>query len=109
MKAIMTRLRYYFHFNRSGLQTYLNKYGYKDSKEELSFENYYQFLKVANPSITYKEATYIFKKTDIDGNGAISLDEIFTMFKNYGIAIEDPRMQKIDDSMSQGCIIVPSK
>lgn len=54
MKTIMTKLRYYFHFNRIGLETYLNKYGYKDNNNELSFENYYEFLKVANPHITYK-------------------------------------------------------
>jgi Ca2+-binding EF-hand superfamily protein len=86
MKSIMTKLRYYFHLNREDLEHYLTKYGYKE-QEELSFESYYEFLKVANPNITYNEAVYIFKKTDLDGNGAISLEEILTMLKNYGIAV----------------------
>ena len=37
MKSIMTKLRYYFHLNRQNLEAYLNKYGYKDAEDELSF------------------------------------------------------------------------
>ena len=93
MKNIMTKLRYYFHLNKQGLQAYLNKYGFRDTEEELSFENYFQFLRVANPNTTYNEAVYIFNKTDIDGNGAISLEQILLMLKNYGVAVEDPRLR----------------
>ena len=50
---------------------------------------------MANPNITCQEAVYIFKKTDIDGNGTISLEEILLMLKNYGIAVEDPRLMKM--------------
>lgn len=74
MKSIMTKLRFYFHLNRESLEIYLTKYGYKGFEEELSFDSYLEFLKVANPKITENEALYIFKKTDLDGNGAISLE-----------------------------------
>lgn len=48
----MTRLRFYFHLNKNYLEEYLNKNGFKNSNEELSFANYFDFLKVVNPTIT---------------------------------------------------------
>jgi hypothetical protein len=33
MKSIMTKLRFHFHLNREGLESYLTKYGYKDTDE----------------------------------------------------------------------------
>ena len=102
----MTKLRIHFHLNRESLEKYLDKNGFKDSDEELSFQKYFQFLKVAHPAITFQEAQYIFSKTDIDGNGAISLEEILIMLKNYGIAVEDPRLLKNEwssESFSSVC------
>ena len=43
---------------------------------------------------------YIFKKTDYDGNGSISLEQIVMMFQNYGIAVMDPRLMKLDMSQN---------
>jgi Ca2+-binding EF-hand superfamily protein len=74
MKSIMTRLRIHFQLNKTALDDYLSSYGFKNSNEELSFLSYFDFLKVVSPTISEEEAIYIFKKTDIDGNGFISLD-----------------------------------
>ena len=45
-----------------------------NNKEDLTFDKYFEFLRAVNPAITESEAVYIFKKTDIDSSGAISLD-----------------------------------
>jgi len=74
MKGIMTKLRVHFQFNKTALDDYLKKYGFKISNEELSFEAYFEFLKAVSPTINEPEAMYIFKRTDLDRNGSISLD-----------------------------------
>ena len=74
MKSIMTKLRFYFSCNKEHLWSYLNKYGFMNNKEDLTFDKYFEFLRAVNPAITENEAVYIFKKTDIDSSGAISLD-----------------------------------
>lgn len=37
MKAIMTKLRFYFDLNKSQLELYLSKYGFMNKDEDLNF------------------------------------------------------------------------
>jgi Ca2+-binding EF-hand superfamily protein len=84
MKGIMTKLRQYFNLNKYSLEEFLNKYGFKDKQEDLSFHRYFDFLRAVYPEITEEEAVYIFRTTDIDSSGSISVEEIIEMLKVYG-------------------------
>ncbi len=41
MKDIMVRLRQCFNLNKYNLEDFLNQYGFKDKKEDLSFDRYF--------------------------------------------------------------------
>ncbi len=45
-----------------------------NNNEDLNFEQYFDFLRAVDKSITESEALYIFNKTDKDNSGAISID-----------------------------------
>jgi Ca2+-binding EF-hand superfamily protein len=74
MKSIMTKLRVIFSLNRVELEKYLSMYGFKNKNEDLTFDRYCDFLRAACPTITRTEAIYIFKRTDTDNSGTISID-----------------------------------
>ncbi len=88
MKAIMTKLRFYFDLNKSQLELYLSKYGFMNKDEDLNFQKYFEFLRAVNPTISEQQARYIFKKTDEDNSGTISLQQIVRMLKIYGIDLQ---------------------
>ena len=82
MKSIMTKIRIHFQQNEALFDKHLWKYGLNDSNQELSFAQYFEFLKAAIPTITVEEASYIFKKIDIDDNDSISLDRSQSCLKS---------------------------
>ena len=74
MMGIMTKLRQYFNLNKYSLEEFLDKYGFKDRQEGLSFPRYFDFLRAVYPEISEEEAVYIFNITDIDSSGTISVE-----------------------------------
>lgn len=76
MKGIMVKLRQCFNLNKYSLEEFLNQYGFKNKQEDLTFDRYLDFLKLVYKDITKEEAIFIFKKTDIDNSGTISVEEI---------------------------------
>lgn len=53
----------------------LAAFGYSEQNKELNFEQYFKFLQSIAP-ITEEEAKYIFRRTDLDSSGSISIKEI---------------------------------
>lgn len=76
LKQIMNDLRFYIKSNNLDLCKILMNLGYQNEHAELSFEQYYRFLKTVNPEIKKEEALYVFKQTDTDNSNSISIIEI---------------------------------
>ena len=85
MMGIMTKLRQYFNLNKYSLEEFLDKYGFKDRQEGLSFPRYFDFLRAVYPEISEEEAVYIFNITDIDSS--TTMMNVLTSLKKF------PRMK----------------
>jgi Ca2+-binding EF-hand superfamily protein len=73
MKMIMNKLRFYISQKNLDLKKVMDSLGFGANKKEISYLEFYRFFKEVYPDISNEEADYVFKKTDTDRSGAISV------------------------------------
>jgi Ca2+-binding EF-hand superfamily protein len=52
----------------------MDSVGFTSGKQEVTYQDFYQFFKCVYPEITNEDTDYLFKKTDTDNSGSISVD-----------------------------------
>jgi Ca2+-binding EF-hand superfamily protein len=52
----------------------MDSLGFGYGKEEITYQDFYHFFLRVYPEITNEETDYVFKKTDVDHSGSISVD-----------------------------------
>ena len=102
-KTIMNKVRFYISQKNLNMQSLMTSLGFGEGKDEISYQDFYQFLKSAYPDITHEEADLVFKRTDTDGSGLISVGELKTMLTANGIRLESqfqsvPAFEKRNDN-----------
>jgi|JI6StandDraft_1071083.scaffolds.fasta_scaffold103602_2 Ca2+-binding EF-hand superfamily protein len=85
---ILNKLRFYINKNNLDLQMILNSMGFTQQVHEISFQDFYYFLRQVYPEITTEEADYCFKKTDTDNSSSISVSELKHMLLENGIKLD---------------------
>jgi Ca2+-binding EF-hand superfamily protein len=65
----------------------MNSMGFGSQKEEVTYQDFYHFFKRVHPDISQEETYYVFKKTDTDGSGSISVEELKGMLLENGIKL----------------------
>lgn len=88
LKMILNKLRFYISKNNLNLQMIMNSMGFSNQVHEISFNDFFNFLKNAYPEITIEEADYCFKKVDTDNSSSISVSELRHMFISNGIKLD---------------------
>jgi Ca2+-binding EF-hand superfamily protein len=88
MKMIMNKLRFYISQKNLDLKKIMDSLGFIAGKKEISYQEFYHFFKEAYPDISNEEADYVFKKTDTDRSGAISIEELKALLVSNGIKLE---------------------
>lgn len=63
----------------------MEELGFGTNKNEISYHEFHHFFQRAYPDISQEETDYIFKRTDLDRNGSISLTELKKMLVDNGI------------------------
>lgn len=76
MKGIMNKLRFYIQQKNLDLKKIMDSLGFGAEREEIAYHDFYLFFKKVYPEVTHEETDYVFKKTDTDHSGTISVDEL---------------------------------
>jgi Ca2+-binding EF-hand superfamily protein len=53
----------------------------------VTFQEFTQFFRKVHPELTTDEAHYVFKRTDKDDSGSISIEELQTLLADNGIKL----------------------
>lgn len=88
MKMIMNKLRFYISQKNLDLKKVMDSLGFGNNKNEISYHEFFHFFQRVYPEISNEEADYVFKKTDSDQSGSISVDELKTILVSNGIKLE---------------------
>lgn len=87
MKMIMNKLRFYISQKNLDLKKIMDSLGFTANKKEISYHEFYHFFQHVYPEISNEDADYLFKKTDTDHSGAMSVQELKTLLVNNGIKL----------------------
>jgi Ca2+-binding EF-hand superfamily protein len=88
MKMIMNKLRFYISGKNLDLKKVMDSMGFSNAKQEISYQEFYHFFLNVYPEITNEETDCVFKKTDSDHSGAISVEELKGLLLSNGIKLE---------------------
>lgn len=85
---ILNKLRFYISRNNLDLKKILTEMGFVSQVHEISFHDFFSFLRQVYPEITAEEADYCFKKTDTDNSTSISVSELKHLLESNGIKLD---------------------
>jgi Ca2+-binding EF-hand superfamily protein len=74
MKMIMNKLRFFISQKNLDLKKIMDSIGFGNGKSEISYHEFFHFFQQVYPEITNEDADYVFKKTDSDRSGSISVE-----------------------------------
>ena len=102
MKTIMNKLRFYISQKNLDMKKIMDSVGFTSGKQEGSYQDFFQFFRNVYPQITNEDTDYLFKKTDTDNSGSISVDELKNILTANGIKLESqfdviPAFQRRED------------
>ena len=84
----MNKLRFYISQKNLDMKKVMDSFGFGYGKEEITYQDFYRFFLRVYPEITNEETDYVFKKTDADQSGTISVDELKSILTENGIKIQ---------------------
>jgi calcium-dependent protein kinase len=87
LKTMMSDLRFQVNSKNIDLCKVFAQLGYRNGKEELNKEQFYQFLRVIFPKIERDSSDYIFNKADTNRDGAITINEIEKIMNQNSISL----------------------
>ena len=98
----MNKLRFYISQKNLDMKKVMDSVGFTSGKQEVSYQDFYQFFKNVYPQITNEDTDYLFKKTDVDNSGSISVDQLKSILTANGIKLESqfdviPAFQRRED------------
>ncbi len=85
---IMNKLRFYISQKNLDMKKVMDSVGFTSGKQEVTYQDFYQFFKCVYPEITNEDTDYLFKKTDTDNSGSISVDQLKDILTANGIKLE---------------------
>lgn len=88
MKMIMNKLRFYISQKNLDLKRVMDSLGFSQGKKEISYQEFLHFFREVYPQVTNEETDYLFKKTDADRSGSISVEELKGLLVSNGIKLE---------------------
>lgn len=72
----MSELRFHITAQNLDILKILTALGHSKNTKPLNEEDFIEFLQIINSKITPQQSNYIFKQTDLNGDGYVSIDEI---------------------------------
>jgi Ca2+-binding EF-hand superfamily protein len=87
MKMIMNKLRFYISQQNLDLRKVMDSMGFGSGREEIVYHDFYQFFRRVYPQITHEDADYVFRRTDADHSGTISVEELKDILLESGMKL----------------------
>ena len=83
----MNKLRFYIAQKNLNMKKIMDQLGFGKDKTQISYHEFHHFFLRAYPEISQEETDYIFKRTDSDKSGSISVSELKKMLVDNGIKL----------------------